>query len=78
MVHIRGCLDICSDAEFDALFQEGRLWILLDGLDEVPKADSKSVIRQIEQLVSRCGHNRIVVSCRTQATEQALVLPKDP
>jgi len=69
MHHIRGCLDNCSDTEFDTLFQDGRLWILLDGLDEIPKADSKSVIRQIEQLVNRCGQNRVVVSCRTQATE---------
>ena len=69
MDHIRRCLDCCSEAEFDALFQEGRLWVLLDGLDEVPKHDSKSVIRQIEQLVNHCGQNRIVLSCRTQATE---------
>lgn len=69
MTYIRGCLDSCSDAEFDALLQDGRLWILLDGLDEVPKQDSKSVIRQIEQLVNHCGQNRVVLSCRTQATE---------
>lgn len=67
--YIRQYLDICSDAEFEQLFEQGRLWILLDGLDEVPKNDSKLVIRQIEQLVDRYGQNRIVLSCRTQATE---------
>jgi predicted NACHT family NTPase len=69
LTYIRQYLDGCSDAEFEQLFQQGRLWILLDGLDEVPKSDSKLVIRQIEQLVDHCGQNRIVLSCRTQATE---------
>jgi hypothetical protein len=46
---------------------QGRLLILLDGLDEVPAANINEVIRQIEGFVDRYDKNRFITSCRIAA-----------
>lgn len=46
------------------LLEEGRLAILLDGLDEVSKYDFKSTCKEIEGFVNRYPFNQFVVSCR--------------
>lgn len=52
-----------------SLLQEGRLLILLDGLDEVPKNILGNVQQEIDDLVSNYPDNRFVLTCRYGATE---------
>jgi len=47
--------------------KQGKLLILLDGLDEVPKANTNAVITQIEDFVDRYDKNRFISSCRIAA-----------
>lgn len=47
--------------------QQGKLLILLDGLDEVPAANLDNVICTIQDFVDRYDQNRFVASCRTAA-----------
>ena len=51
------------------ILNAGRAFILLDGLDEVLKADSKRVIREIETLSNKYPHNQYVITCRIAARE---------
>lgn len=44
---------------------EGKLMILLDGLDEVPRTLLDNVITSIRDFVDRYPHNRFITSCRT-------------
>ncbi|MBF2089133.1 MAG: NACHT domain-containing protein [Synechococcales cyanobacterium K44_A2020_017] len=50
-----------------AMLRKGRLLVLLDGLDEVPKAQEDEVIEQIRDFVDRHGKNRFIASCRIAA-----------
>ncbi len=47
--------------------KQGRLLILLDGLDDLPAANINEVIRQIEDFVDRYDKNRFIASCRIAA-----------
>lgn len=47
--------------------KQGKLLILLDGLDEVPSEKMNEVIRQIQNFVDLYDKNRFVVSCRLAA-----------
>jgi len=47
--------------------EQGKLLILLDGLDEVPTVNTNEVISQIQNFVDRYDRNRFIVSCRTAA-----------
>ena len=64
-------LDICglSDARaFTELsLKKGNLLILLDGLDEVPTANTNRIIEKIEAFVRKYRKNAFVASCRTAA-----------
>lgn len=55
------------------LLQEGRILLLLDGLDEVLNQDSSKVLREIRKFSEKYHKNQFVVSCRTAA--QRLQLP---
>ncbi|MEM9908604.1 MAG: NACHT domain-containing protein [Cyanobacteria bacterium P01_D01_bin.44] len=46
---------------------QGRLLILLDGLDEVPSDNLNEAISTIQDFVDRYDKNRFIVSCRTAA-----------
>lgn len=46
------------------LLNEGKLLILLDGLDEVSKSDFRPLCKQIEDFVERYPFNQFVLSCR--------------
>ena len=46
---------------------QGKLLILLDGLDEVPTVNTNEVISKIQNFVDRYDKNRFLVSCRTAA-----------
>lgn len=47
--------------------ENGKLLILLDGLDEVPTQNLSTVIQTIEDFVDRYDKNRFITSCRTAA-----------
>lgn len=51
----------------DQALEQGKLLILLDGLDEVPTSDLKSVINQIQEFTNNYQKNRFIISCRTAA-----------
>ncbi|WP_293336190.1 NACHT domain-containing NTPase [Microcoleus sp. CAWBG58] len=47
--------------------EQGKLLILLDGLDEVPTVNTNEVISKIQNFVDRYDKSRFMVSCRTAA-----------
>lgn len=47
--------------------EQGKLLILLDGLDEVPTANTNEVISKIQNFVDSYDKNSFIVSCRTAA-----------
>ena len=49
------------------VLQQGKLLILLDGLDEVPTGNTDLAIRQIQSFVEQYKDNRFIISCRTAA-----------
>ena len=49
------------------VLEQGKLLILLDGLDEVPTVNTNEVISKIQNFVDRYYKNRFIVSCRTAA-----------
>ncbi|MBD0265193.1 MAG: NACHT domain-containing protein, partial [Tolypothrix sp. Co-bin9] len=61
-----------SPDEFAAkALEEGKLLILLDGLDEVPTKNLTEAISQIENFVDKYDQNRFIASCRTAAYRSA-------
>ncbi|MEM8603198.1 MAG: NACHT domain-containing protein [Cyanobacteria bacterium P01_H01_bin.121] len=56
-----------AEAFAEAALDQGKLLILLDGLDEVPEASLKHVINEIRRLVDRYSQNRFIASCRIAA-----------
>ena len=53
----------------ERLLAEGRLLVLLDGLDEVREEDTKRVIREMRETSDRFGASQFVVTCRIAAKE---------
>jgi hypothetical protein len=49
------------------LLEDGKLLILLDGLDEVPTKHLDSAIQQIQNFVDQYDKNRFIASCRIAA-----------
>ncbi len=49
------------------LLEQGKLLILLDGLDEVPGKNMDDAIRQIQNFVDQYDKNRFIASCRIAA-----------
>ena len=47
--------------------EQGKLLILLDGLDEVPSQNLTETINQIQNFVDKYDKNRFIASCRTAA-----------
>ncbi|MEM6253145.1 MAG: NACHT domain-containing protein [Cyanobacteria bacterium P01_D01_bin.156] len=47
--------------------EQGKLLIILDGLDEVPTANLKNAIHSIQDFVDYYDENRFLASCRTAA-----------
>ena len=48
--------------------EQGKLLILLDGLDEVPSQNLNETINQIQNFVDKYDQNRFIASCRTAAS----------
>ena len=57
-----------SENFVERALEQGQLLILLDGLDEVPSANLGSVLKTIQDFVSRYDSNRFVASCRIAAS----------
>ncbi|WP_230966987.1 NACHT domain-containing protein [Nostoc commune] len=51
--------------------EEGKLLILLDGLDEVPTKNLTEAISEIQNFVDKYEKNRFIASCRTAAYRSA-------
>ncbi|MGK7943991.1 MAG: NACHT domain-containing NTPase [Microcystaceae cyanobacterium] len=56
-----------SSQEFETLFVEGKIILLLDGLDEVTEQISVDISEEIIDLTKTYPKNKIVVSCRNAA-----------
>jgi predicted NACHT family NTPase len=56
----------------ETLLQEGRVLLLLDGLDEVQNQNSAMVLREIRRFSGKYHKNQFVVSCRTAAQKLAI------
>jgi hypothetical protein len=56
-----------SEQFINQALREGKLLILLDGLDEVPTNNLINVINHIEDFVETYKKNRFIASCRTAA-----------
>lgn len=59
-------------AQLETLLSEGRMLVLMDGMDEVLNHDINAVIREIRSFSDQYHRNRYVVSCRTAAQKLAL------
>jgi len=61
----------CSLPEYQELtnkfLEQGKLLILLDGLDEVPTDRMSEMVREIQNFVDRYSKNRFITSCRIAA-----------
>ncbi|NJM88418.1 MAG: NACHT domain-containing NTPase [Hydrococcus sp. RU_2_2] len=49
------------------LIQEGKILLLLDGLDEILQKDSEAIFRQIDLFSQEYYKNHIIITCRTAA-----------
>jgi predicted NACHT family NTPase len=63
---------ITDPAQVETLLIEGRMLVLMDGMDEVLNPDITTVIREIRTFSDKYHRNRFVVSCRTAAQNLAL------
>ncbi len=53
----------------DSLLQNGRMLILLDGLDEVKEQDSKWVVQEVQRFSMQYPLNQFVMTCRVATHE---------
>ncbi|MCC5645137.1 NACHT domain-containing NTPase [Nostoc sp. CHAB 5824] len=58
---------ISDPSVLETLLLEGRVLLLLDGLDEVLQQQSKGVVNEIRRLSEKYQKNMFVVTCRTAA-----------
>jgi predicted NACHT family NTPase len=61
-----------ADAVAEKLLNQGRVLLLLDGLDEVRQADSTRVVDDIRRFSERFHRNQFIVTCRIAAKEFTL------
>lgn len=61
------CKFPAAEVLVDSALEQGKLLVLLDGLDEVPSQNLNHVIEQIENFVDRHDGNSFVASCRIAA-----------
>ena len=62
-------LDGATPQDVTALLAKGRIFLLLDGLDEVPESEGDRVVAQIRKFSERYYQNPIVATCRIAARE---------
>jgi predicted NACHT family NTPase len=70
--YIHQALSLSDPAQLETLLSEGRMLVLMDGMDEVLNQDINAVIREIRTFADKYHRNRYVVSCRTTAQKLTL------
>ena len=55
-----------SDAETQLVLNQGRVLVLLDGLDEVTGEDGKNITKEIKRFARAYPQVQVIVTCRTQ------------
>jgi predicted NACHT family NTPase len=60
---------LAQQEQTQQILNQGKAFILLDGLDEVPSQVRQSVRDQIYEFAKEYGKNRFVLTCRTQTVE---------
>jgi predicted NACHT family NTPase len=60
---------VLTDKTVEKLLEEGRAFVLLDGLDEVREEDTKRVTREIRETADRFGASQLLITCRIAAKE---------
>ena len=68
-LHICSYLKDVSQQEVETLLDEGRVLLLLDGLDEVPEANMDRVIDEIDYLIEDHPLIRLIITCRLQGNK---------
>lgn len=63
---------VSNPSVLKALLQEGRVLLLLDGMNEVLNQDITAVLREIRKFSDKYYRNRFVASCRTAAQKLRL------
>jgi predicted NACHT family NTPase len=63
------CKLIDASIKVEQLLEQGRVLILLDGLDEVGEKDTKRVLKQIQDFSNQFHTNHFVITCRIAAKE---------
>lgn len=58
-----------TNTKINDLFNQGRALVLLDGLDEVRKEDSRRILKEIRDFSDQFSHNHFVITCRIAARE---------
>jgi predicted NACHT family NTPase len=58
---------ITEESASKTLLHQGRVLLLLDGLDEVAHQDHKPVLKEIRQFSEKYAQNLMIVTCRTAA-----------
>jgi len=53
----------------EAILLQGRVLILLDGLDEVPESDGDEVVKQIRRFSEKYYRNQFIITCRIAAKQ---------
>ncbi|RUT04408.1 hypothetical protein DSM106972_046360 [Dulcicalothrix desertica PCC 7102] len=58
-----------ANVKVEQLLRQGKLLLLLDGLDEVREEHTKRVIQQIQEISDRFYNNKFILTCRIAANE---------
>jgi predicted NACHT family NTPase len=66
--HLWSGYDISSE-QIETLLQQGKILILLDGLDEIPTDNNQQILQQIQQFADVSYQNQIIVTCRLAAQQ---------
>jgi len=66
--YLEGCWRL-SDAETQLVLDQGRVLMLLDGLDEVTGEDAKKIAKDIKRFARAYPQVQVIVTCRTQSQE---------
>jgi predicted NACHT family NTPase len=64
--------EISTPSVLETLLRQGRVLLLLDGLDEVPDRDRNAVLKEIRRFSEKYQKNLFVATCRTQAKTSKL------
>ncbi|WP_008313982.1 NACHT domain-containing protein [Leptolyngbya sp. PCC 6406] len=67
--HIHEEFELDKEEQTKQLLSQGKVLVLLDGLDEVSSAVQQKLQDELRRLARRYDKNRFVLTCRTQTTE---------